>query len=151
MKIAFPSEEWVEAYKEALNKSDRYRSAASTWHHGAISMVIESDRKHGLMDTFCVWFDLDGGQCQGARKVTLEEAETAPFCLTASHQRWVDVLSKRLDPIAGMVTRRIQLRGNLLTMMRYVRSAKAMVACGASIPSSFFNEMPALVKVEDES
>ncbi|MDF1665282.1 MAG: SCP2 sterol-binding domain-containing protein [Planctomycetota bacterium] len=151
MKYAFPSEEWVQAYKEALNNSDNYRDVASSWHHGAIAMVVEADPKNGLLDNFCVWLDVDGGRCRDARKVTLEEAYTAPYCLIATHERWIDVLSKRLDPIAGMVTRRIQLRGNLLTMMRYVRSAKAMVGCGASIPSRFLNDLSAGAKMEEKS
>lgn len=137
MTFQFPSEEWVTAYKEALNNSDAYRSAAESWHHGAIAMVVQSDPDRGLAKDFCVWLDVDGGRCRDAQLVSLDEAYSAPFCLIATYQRWVDVLSKRLDPIAGMVTRRIELRGHLLTMMRYVRSAKAMVSCAAAIPSSF--------------
>jgi len=36
-----------------------------------------------------------------------------------------------------MVTRRLELHGNLLTMMRYVRSSKAMVRCATTVPSRF--------------
>lgn len=137
MTFQFPSKEWVSAYKEALNSSETYQSAAQSWQHGAIAMVVQSDPEHGLANDFCVWLDVEGGSCRDARVVSLDEAYSAPFCLIATYQRWVDVLSKRLDPIAGMVTRRIELRGHLLTMMRYVRSAKAMVSCAAAIPSSF--------------
>ena len=141
MKFEFPSKEWVQAYKKALNNSEKYRIAAGSWQHGAISMVVQSDPESGLMNPFCVWLDVAGGQCHDARQVTLEEAYGAPFCLIATYKRWIDVLSRRLDPIAGMVTRRIELRGNLLTMMRYVRSAKVMVQCGASIPSLFLDSI----------
>ncbi len=148
MKHTFPSESWIRAYREALNESEDYREAASTWHEGAIALAVKPAPELGLPDGFCVWLDVDGGACQGARRVTLEEAQAAPFCITATYQRWRDVLSSRLDPIAGMVTRRLELRGNLITMIRYVRSAKAMVRCGASVPSVFLDAQPVVLAAE---
>lgn len=133
---AFPSEEWIAAYAKELDASAEYRAAASTWTHGAIALAVKPEP--GLLpDGFCVWLDVDSGRCRAARSVTLEEAALAPFCITASYERWRAVLSNRLDPIAGMVTRRLELRGSLITMMRYVRSAKAMVRCATLVPSRF--------------
>jgi putative sterol carrier protein len=133
----FPSESWVEAYADALNASAEYRDAASTWTHGAIALAVKPAPELLLGDGFSVLLDVDSGRCRSARSVTLEEAAVAPFCITASYARWREVLSNRLDPIAGMVTRRLELRGSLLTMMRYVRSAKAMVRCATLVPSRF--------------
>jgi putative sterol carrier protein len=131
----FPSDSWVTAYRDALNGSAEYRDAARTWTHGAIALAVEPGPE--VPQGYCVWLDVEGGACHAARAVTLEEGARAPFCITASYERWRDVLSRRLDPIAGMVTRRLRLTGNLITMMRYVRSAKAMVGCATQVPSAF--------------
>lgn len=138
MKHLFPSDSWVAAYRDALNASEDYRDAASTWEHGAIALAMTPGP--ALPEGYCVWLDVSGGTCHAARRVSMEEGATAPFCITASYERWRDVLSNRLDPIAGMVTRRLKLSGNLITMMRYVRSAKAMVRCAASVPAEFMGE-----------
>jgi len=133
----FPSDSWIVAYRAALNASEEYALAARTWTHGAIALAVTPSPGLGLPGGFCVWLDVDGGRCHAARSVSVEEGARAPFCITASYDRWKDVLSQRLDPIAGMVTRRLALSGNLITMMRYVRSAKAMVRCAAHVPSTF--------------
>lgn len=131
----FPSDSWVAAYRDALNTSAEYRTAARTWNHGSIALAVTPGPE--VPEGFCVWLDVEAGACRAARSVTLEEGARAPFCITASYERWRAVLSRRLDPIAGMVTRRLRLTGNLVTMMRYVRSAKAMVGCAAQVPSEF--------------
>jgi putative sterol carrier protein len=137
MSHLFPSEDWIRAYQDALNASADYADAASTWTHGAIALAIKPAPELGLDAGFCVWLDVEAGRCRDARAVGLEEAQAAPFCIAATYERWREVLSRRLDPIAGMVTRRLELRGNLLTMMRYVRSSKAMVQCATTVPSRF--------------
>ncbi len=143
MKHVFPSESWIEAYRSALGASGEYREAASTWRHGAIALAVEPAPALGLPEGFCVWLDVAEGRCHGARRVSLAEGALAPFSITASYERWRDVLSCRLDPIAGMITRRLRLTGNLVTMIRYARSAKAMVQCATEVPSAFLPERAA--------
>ena len=134
---SFPSEAWIAAYRDALNASADYREAASSWHHGPIALVIRPNADAGLPEGFATWLDVDGGVCHAARGVTLAEAEQAPFCLLASYAEWQQILRRRLDPIVGILTRRIELRGDLLTLLRYVRSSRAMVHCATTVPSSF--------------
>lgn len=133
----FPSESWIAAYKDALNASAEYRDAASSWRHGAIALVVLPEPSVGLGEPFGMWLDVEGGACRGAWRVSLEEARAAPYCITGTYERWRAVIANRLDPIAAMVTRRLELRGNLLVMMRYVFSAKAMVRCATQVPTLF--------------
>ena len=140
MSHTFPSENWIASYADELNASAEYREAAATWTHGAIALAVKPAPEVGLPEGFCVWLDVEAGRCRAARRVSLAEGAAAPFCIEATYARWKDVLSNRLDPIAGMVTRRLELRGSLITMMRYVRSAKAMVRCATRVPSRFLTE-----------
>jgi putative sterol carrier protein len=137
MSHPFPSESWIAAYAAELNSCPSYREAARTWTHGAIALAVAPDPEIGLPRGFAVWLDVEGGACRAARAVTLEDAAAAPFCITASYAQWRAVLERRLDPIAGMVTRKLKLSGNLVTMLRYVRSAQAMVKCAARVPATF--------------
>lgn len=133
----FPSEPWIESYRVSLNASAEYREAAGTWRHGAIALAVRPAPELGLPEGFCVHLDVEAGVCRGARRVSLDEGRAAPFLITAGYDQWRAVLSRRLDPIVGMVTRRLELKGDLITMMRYVRSAKAMVLCAAQVPCVF--------------
>ena len=57
--------------------------------------------------------------------------------LTTTYARWQAILERRLDPIVAIITRRIAVRGDRLTLLRYVKSAKQMVRCAASVPATF--------------
>ena len=137
MKHLFPSDGWIDAYRESLNACAEYREAAATWDHGAIALAVAPAPELGLAEGFGVRLDLERGRCLAARRVSLDESRAAPFCITTSYERWREVLTGRLDPLAGMITRRLELRGNLLVLLRYVRSSKAMVACAARVPVEF--------------
>ena len=138
VRFPFPGEAWVRAYRDALNDSPAYYASGRTWTHGAIGLAVRPCPE--VPDGSGTWLDVEGGRCNDARAVPFAEAQEAPFCLTASYADWKAILRKRLDPIAGMLTRRIELKGDLLTLLRYVGSSKAMVACAASVPVVFADE-----------
>jgi len=133
----FPSDAWAAAYEAELNRCPDYADAARGWRHGAIVLALLPDPAAGLPDGFATWLDVEGGRCKGARVVTLAEAAEAPFQLTADHRQWRAIIEGRLDPIAGLLTRKIDLRGDLLVLLRFVRSAQAMVRCATRVPTRF--------------
>ena len=51
--------------------------------------------------------------------------------------QWRAILERRLDPIAAMLTRRIRVHGNMLVLLRYVRSAGEMIRCASEVPTRF--------------
>ena len=43
--VKFPSEEWVKAFKDALNKSKEYATAAKNWEGDFVCIVEPDDGK----------------------------------------------------------------------------------------------------------
>ena len=39
MGIPFPSEEWIAAYKDAINSNPAYKTAGADWTHGVVALV----------------------------------------------------------------------------------------------------------------
>ena len=140
MSLAFPSAEWVHAYEVAINASDGYRAASLEWTHGAVALVVNRQPEIGIADPIGIWLDLDRGACRGARVVSPGEADKAPFVISADYAHWKRVIRKELGPIAGIMQRKLALKGSLPIVVRFVKSAEQLVEAATRVPTRFLDE-----------
>jgi putative sterol carrier protein len=140
MALAFPSVEWVEEYKKQINLSEGYKKAAATWTAGVVALVTSAKPEIGLNEDVGIWLDLHQGVCREAKIVTSEEAQKAPFCITADYARWKQVIKKELEPVKGMMQAKLKLKGDLPTIVRYVKAAQELVECTTRIETKFLDE-----------
>ena len=133
MAYKFPSDEWVKAYMEELNKSASYAEAAATWE-GDFYFTVEIP---GAEKPAHLYMDLWHGKCRDAFLVTDEAGKTPAFRISGSIENWKKVLSKKLDPIQGMVTGQLKLKGPMAPIMKAVKAAKELVEAGTRVPTEF--------------
>ena len=50
---------------------------------------------------------------------------------------WKKVVLKQLDPMQGMITNQLKLKGNMVVMMKNVKAAKILVECATLVDTSF--------------
>jgi putative sterol carrier protein len=136
----FPSAAWVAAYEDAINKSQEYRAASTDWTHGSVALVMPAQPAIGVPDDVGIWLDLDRGVCRGAKLVTREEAQKAPFVLTAEYRYWKQIIRKELGPIAGIMQRKVGLVGSLPIVVRFIKSAEALVDAATRVPTRFLDD-----------
>jgi len=139
MASVFPSEEWVKDYWEAIRQSD-YSETGKTWNKGAVSLVCKAEPSVGLEEDVGIWLDLHEGQCRDARVVSADEARTAPYVVTGEYARWKQVIQGKLDPIKGMMQGKLRLKGDLPTIVRYVKASKTLVASAAKVDTTFLDD-----------
>lgn len=137
---SFPSAEWVVAYGAAINASAAYRSASGEWTHGPVAMVVPAALAIGVPQDVGIWLDLDRGTCRDAKLVTRDEAQRASFVLTAEYRYWKQIIRKELGPIAGIMQRKVALQGSLPIVVRFIKSAEALVEAATTIPTRFLDE-----------
>jgi putative sterol carrier protein len=135
----FPSPEWMAEYVERINGSNEYREAAATWE-GDVAYVIEAEPDKGIGQDVWAWLDLWHGECREAKIVTPEEGEKARFVIRAPYSRWKEVIKKELDPVKGMMQGKLKLRGDLPTIVRYVKAANELVNLAQTVPTEFPDE-----------
>ncbi len=135
----FPSEEWIEAFVQRINGSSEYREAAAAWE-GDISFVFEAEPDKNHPRDVWAWLDLWHGECRAGHLVTPEEGEGARFIIRAPYSRWKDVLRGQLDPVKGMMQGKLKLKGDLPTIVRYVRAATELVNLTQTVPTEFLDE-----------
>ena len=136
----FPSAEWVAAYGAAINASEDYRTASTEWTHGSVALVLPAQPAIGVPEDLGIWLDLDRGVCRAARIVTRHEAQQAPFVLTAEYRFWKQIIKKELGPIAGIMQRKVALVGSLPIVVRFIKSAEALVDAATRVPTRFLDE-----------
>jgi putative sterol carrier protein len=135
----FPSREWTEIYVDRINASAEYREAAASWE-GDVCFVFEADPDVGVEETWA-WFDLWHGACREWRyDITPDEGGQAKFLIRAPYSRWKDVINKELDPIKGMMQGKLKLKGDLPTLVRYVKAANELVNLAGTVPTEFVDE-----------
>jgi putative sterol carrier protein len=139
MALLFFSEEWVRAFKDAINANPGYKTAAAEWTHGVVALVSKA-LPPAVPEDVGIWLDLDRGVCREARVVSSAEAAKAPFCITGDYGRWKQVLRKELEPIKGMMQGKLKLKGDLPTIVREVKSAQELVSSAGSFPTAFHDE-----------
>jgi len=140
VSLPFPSAEWVSAYGAAINASDGYRAASTEWTHGAVALVVNPQPEIGIAQPVGIWLDLDRGACREAKIVSQGEADGAPFVISGDYAHWKRVIRKELGPIAGIMQRKLHLKGSLPIVVRFVRSAEQLVEAATRVPTKFLDE-----------
>lgn len=124
MAKKFPSEEWVKAAMEQVNDSPDYAQAAANWE-GDIAFIVTAvpgDRKEVVL-----YMDLWHGKCRDAYEVTDPAAQQSEFTIAAPLPVWRKVLEGNLDPIRGLVSRQLKLKGNMMKVMKAPKAAVELV------------------------
>ena len=134
MATLFGSAEWLEAFHQAINNSAAYAEAAKTWE-GDFYFVLEPEGS--MKETVYYYIDLWHGKSRKAFVVKDSSDQRPEFVISAAIRIWKRVIEKRLDPIQGLVTRQLQLKGNLGKVLRAVKAAKELVNCCAEVPTEF--------------
>jgi putative sterol carrier protein len=128
MAYVFPSSEWTEQFEQAINSSAAYANAAKKWE-GDVMLVIK--------DGPGIYLDLWHGKCRQAEMVEDPSAKDAEFKLTADMDKWKDVLAGKLDPVKGLMTRKIKLDGNLVKIMQNVKAAQELVNSATTVDTTY--------------
>ncbi|HEU5262119.1 MAG TPA: SCP2 sterol-binding domain-containing protein [Gemmatimonadales bacterium] len=140
MSLAFPSTEWVSAYGAAINASEGYRAASAQWTHGPVALVVNPQPEIGIAEPVGIWLDLDRGACREAKVVAQGQADRAPFVISGDYAHWKKVIRKELGPIAGIMQRKLALKGSLAIVVRFVKSAEELVQAATRVPTRFLDE-----------
>jgi putative sterol carrier protein len=128
---------WADAWRDALNASEGYRSAAAAWE-GAVALVMHPDGTNGVAGQRAVYLDLWHGECRAARVATEGDLAAAAYVIEAAAGTWRDLLGARSSPIMALMTGRLRLtRGNIASLLPYASAANELVATAARIESLF--------------
>lgn len=134
MSLKFPSDEWIKELSNQLNRSEAYERSAKDWE-GDFVFIIEPDEAYPTASY--LYLDLHHGKSPSAMELESLDQKQAAYVLSATMGNWRKVIEGKLDPIQGMMTKKLKLKGNMMQVMRYPKAAKEIVSCCAFVPTDF--------------
>ena len=126
----FLSEEWLNSFEEKLNTDDRYAEIAKNWEG---DMNLQIDPGNQLAEPVTVYFDLWHGKCREAYFVEDGNQKDAAFALNAKYEDYVRILTGDLHPMQAMLTRKLNVQGNMALLMRNVPTVLDFVRCAQEV------------------
>jgi putative sterol carrier protein len=135
-KPLFPSQEWVQELKRELNTSPAYADAAKHWE-GDFYFVIEPDQDSLIQHPVYLYMDLWHGTCRDAHLEPDASTKHPAFVMSGHYSKWKRVVTGKLDPIQGLMTGQLKLKGNMVMIMKNVKAAQEMVRACTRIDAAF--------------
>ena len=130
MSAIFPSLEWLEALKEKLNNDEQYARIAKKWEGDMLCQLTPDDR---LAEEILLYVDLWHGKC---REVAVwdEIGDKAPaFILKAVYGNFLSILQGKLDPRSAMFTGKLDVKGNIATIIVNAPTVLDFVRCAGEV------------------
>ncbi len=134
MSYQFGTDEWVKALQVELNESAAYQKAAAKWE-GDFYFVVEKGGP--IQDTIYLYMDLWHGEARDAYLVNDPNSKKTAFELSAPLEVWQGVLAKKIDPIRGIMTKQLRLKGNMMKIMKAPKAAIELVNSASRIDTTY--------------
>ena len=138
----FPSDEWAKLFMDQINSSATYADAAATWE-GDLVFVYEREPDKGVPDDVYSWLDLWHGKCRDIAILSGPDDQrvgSAQFTISAPYSRWKSVMKGELEPVKAMMQGKIKVKGDLPTIVRYVKASNVLVDLAGQVPTEFVDE-----------
>lgn len=138
MGLVFGTDAWAKALAAEINASSEYRNAAASWgdgFNGNVLLVFEADAS--LPRTSALLVELAKGACRGASFVEGASHPDAGFGLKASFSVWRDVLERKALAATAILTGKMKVEGDKMTLLRHTAAHRALIACAATIDTEF--------------
>lgn len=130
--MQFPSAEWAQAYRDALNANPAYKEAAAAWEGDILLLVRPSDPEAPAPG---IHLALAHGECSAATYHDDARTVASEFVFEGSPENWQRLMRREVDPVKAILDGTFKIRGNLAKMMRFTRAAKELVDSAAQVPA----------------
>lgn len=137
MAYLFPSPEWVDAFKDAVNANESYQKSAAKWE-GDFYFIVSAGG--GLKEPATFYLDLWHGECREAYMVDDPSEKQPQFVVEGTVDVYRQIFRGKLDPIKALVSRKLKLKGNLGKIMRSVKATLDLVNSASTIDTVYPDE-----------
>jgi len=136
--VRFGTPSWCEAVKDEINRSSEYRNAAGKWGAGFNgNLLFHFDADPALAKPLFLFLALAKGACQRAEFVPGPAHPEAGFTLRAPFSLWRDILERRTLAATAILTGKMKVEGEKLTLLKHAGANRALIHCVASVDTEF--------------
>ena len=138
MALEFPSQAWMEEYKNRLNESEEYGEQGAGWgvgFNGDFIFHIVADDK--LPEDRFFFIALEDGDCTAVEEVDDLDSVEYGFVMRGSYSDWQKLNNGEMGAIDGMMSGVFDLEGDMQKVMQYSGAAVAMTEISSSIDTEY--------------
>lgn len=136
--IPFGTPAWCAALRDEVNASSEYRNAAAKWGVGFNgNLLLDFEADADLPGPLHLFLALAGGRCERAEFVTERTHQETGFSLRAPFSLWREVLERRTLAATAILTGKMKVEGDKLTLLKHAGANRALIHCVASVPTEF--------------
>ncbi|MFB6143488.1 MAG: SCP2 sterol-binding domain-containing protein [Halorientalis sp.] len=164
--IPFPSQEWFDEYKEAINSNEEYAEKSEGWgvdfngdfifkmtempvddldidsmpeflQEELDQYVNETDSEGYVGYSFVA---LEDGECTAAELIEDPDEVDEGFVLTGTYENWVELTKGNIGAVDGMMSGKFELDGDMQKVLQYTDSATLLTDISASLDSEYAHE-----------
>jgi putative sterol carrier protein len=138
MPLLFGTPEWARALEGGINASSEYRNAGEGWGVGFNGNILFAFEPGGAVARgLYLLLRLQGGRCLGAEFVPGPSHSDQGFALRAPFPLWLDILSGKTLAASAILTGKMKVVGNTITLLKHAGAHRSLVHCVASIDTRF--------------
>jgi putative sterol carrier protein len=137
----YPSQEWCDKWKDALNNDSAVAESGKNWGVGFKgSLIFEVNPGNGLEKTHYVYLDAKEGKCLESRMVDSPGDLDPGFYVTGSYGDFKLVVKGEKDFIEMVVRGALKLKGDMSKIMRNAKFVRAVANSISSFPNEYLGE-----------
>jgi len=142
MTVVYPSMEWCQAAKSALNNNSELLKLGKKWGIGFNGdWLYELEPGGGLEETAYVFIRYKAGECQGIKMVNDPSEVDAGFHVKGAYSDFKDLLMGKKEFIEGMVKAKFRkVKGDGKQLMRNAKFSKVFTETLRSVDAEFLGE-----------
>jgi putative sterol carrier protein len=141
MAVLYPSQEWCDAWKEAINNDEAVAEHGKNWGVGFNgNFVFELLPGGGLEETTYVYLEAEAGKCTDARIISDPSEVDAGFIASGSYADYKPVVKGEADFIEGVVKGIFKLKGDMGKIMRNAKFIRAVANSISSFEAEYLGE-----------
>lgn len=141
MAVLYPSQEWCDEWKKAINASSAIKAAGKSWGVGFNgNLVFEIQPGGGLDTTTHVFVAAAAGECTECRIVEDPSTVSFGFYVRGGYSDFKEVVKGNKDFIAGVVTGTFKLEGPMLKIMSHARFVRAVANSISSFDAEYLGD-----------
>lgn len=141
MSVLYPSNEWCEEWKKAMNSGPLVRETGRDWgtdFNG--NWVFEITPGAGLDKTIYLYLEAKKGECIDACLIDDPSQVEAGFFCSGSYEEFKLAVKGQKDFVEGVVRGVFKLKGDMSKIMRHARFIRAVANSISSFDSRFLGE-----------
>lgn len=138
MAYRFGTEEWAAALRQEIDGSSEYRNAGARWgagFNGNVLLCFEADESLPRARSLLV--RLKQGACEGVEFVEGDRHPEAGFALRAPFALWRQILERKTLAATAILTGRMRVEGDRLTLLKHTAAHRALVHCASSVETTW--------------